>query len=258
MSKSLFAVAILFVSAGANAALADGISATTTCESAAASISGGSTCTEGVPFSQEGYGTATASANAAPGYFFGTASIKVSSSAVNGSNPANNAPQGGLGIATATVQLTLSDKLPLQPGYLIITPSPIDWSFFTTEAMQVTESLSVGNFSESCTEFSGGSAGCAPNGFGNPFSLTKSFTVPFEIGQSYTFDFTATATAEDGDYDYPSGGFSGTVSYQIISAPEPNSLGMVAIALCVLLVGGLLLRRTKRLHPPEIAKRAKT
>jgi hypothetical protein len=47
--------------------------------------------------------------------------------------------------------------------------------------------------------------------------------VPIEIGQPYTFDFTATATARDDDFDDPSGSFSGTLSYEIVDAPEPSA-----------------------------------
>lgn len=258
MPRQVTYLSIVFLTVFANLAFADGITTSATCQSATMSGSSTSSCQAGTAWTPEGYASATVSANASLQYMFGSASISASASALSGYNPQPPANSIGItGEATADINFTLTPPTNLIPqaAYLVITPENL--SFSSNEDMQVGETLTFGGFYQQNCGMNGfnsyGFPACVPPSVNLPptFYSGEATIIPMEIGNPYTFDFTATAKAMDGDWDYPSGTVTGTIDYNIVlaSAPEPATFALIGAPLIAI---ALLRRRSRAMTRREV------
>ena len=228
LKSNLWCVLALVGLLFARRALADGVTTGVNCNGIAA---GGSSCSYGTEFSSQGLAKGTSSASASLNSFGGTASISVSAESLDGIvDPVQIlfAPAS----ATADIHFSLSTPGPVRPGYLDLSFS--HWLLSSGgDGSVITESLSIGGFHEQC-----GARGFQTYLCFNPpmpqiVSGTE-FLVPFVLGQPYNFDFSITATADDGDFDFPSAVGAVTVKYQITDAPEPSTWGLIAVVIALL------------------------
>lgn len=161
----------------------------------------------------------------------------------------------GSGTATAsgtnTIQLTSGG--PVRPGYLSISE---DYYSFTGFAAGATTTVSVGSYSQTCTQYPSFpppvDCNVAPQRPG------QTVTVPFTLGQPFTFSQTTTASATfshilnghaavqlsllEAD---PGTGNLHTVPLVLADAPEPQSFALFGLGL----IGLVVLRRRAQRKP---------
>lgn len=149
-------------------------------------------------------------------------------------------------IATANIQFTFNSFVyPPEDGWLIVSvPTPWTLNPGGEDGLGISESLTIGNFFTQTCDAYASSMDCIQTvptmGPWVSYYEPQTVVIPVTISNPYTFDFTATVTANDGEWDYPFGTFDATVSYTFIPAPEPSAwlllLGAMpvgALTLCV-------------------------